>query len=126
MAVQVKLELVNTPVLGLTPTLTTEGERLSMLTAVLDEAVPPLESLTDAVQVTTSVGIAPVLDKSSVAPVYVVPLTDHSTVGVTVSSASVAVALHERTESLLTLVLGEINTLDTTGSELEIVIVSSA
>ena len=76
------------------------GIRLSIVTVVLEESLPPFESATVAVQVITSVGIAEVVERSKLAPVYVAVPTVHSTVGVTVSSASVAVAVQVRIESL--------------------------
>ena len=61
--------LVNTPVEGAMAMLLTEGARLSTVTVVLSEAVPPFESVTEAVQVTMSVGMAEVVERSKLAPV---------------------------------------------------------
>ena len=65
---QVRVESVRTPEVGAMDTLDRIGERLSNVTVVLFESVPPLESLTVAVQEMMSVGIAEVVDRSSVAP----------------------------------------------------------
>jgi hypothetical protein len=106
-------------------TAVTLGERLSTVTVVLSELVPPLLSVTVDVQVIMSVGIADVVERSKLAPVYVDTPTVHSTVGITVSSASVAVAVQVSTVSLYTELLGEIEREEITGSELETVIDAS-
>ena len=61
--------LVNTLVDGAMLMLLTLGARFSTVTVVLSEAVPPFESATVAVQVTMSVGIVEVVDKSKLEPV---------------------------------------------------------
>ena len=61
--------LVNTPVEGAMAMLLTFGARFSTVTVVLSVAVPPFESVAVAVQVTMSVGIAEVVERSKLEPV---------------------------------------------------------
>ena len=103
----------------------TTGARLSMLTVLLSVALAPLLSLTVAVQVTLSPGMAEVLLRSKLAPLWVLPLTNQLKLGLTASSASLAVAVQLRMLSLWMPLPGEIETLLSAGGLLAMLMLAS-
>ena len=58
-----------------------EGDWFSMEVELLSDAVAPAVSVTEAVQVITSFGMALVVDKSRVVPEYVFEFIDQEYVG---------------------------------------------
>ena len=111
------------PLFGVIVVLDNVGVRLVIVWAIVSVAVAPSESATVTVQVTTSSGMTPVVDKSNVAlEPMTLPPTVHSKVGTGDSSGSVTVAAQIKTSSLYTVPVGVIDMPDKVGAVFSIII----
>ena len=117
-ALQVNVELVVTPVAGLTLMLSTVGSVFSMVTDAVSSSVPPSRSLAVAVQVISSVGETVEGVRARVGPLPRmapdVRVHSYDSDGVP-PSASVAVALQVSELDVVTPVLGVMEMVSTTG-----------